>query len=682
MANDDAPLSQPTPESQSPRRNRVRNQTRRDSILRGLRAGGLLATAMAGAWAWWQAWRNPGMLGPHGSGLDPLSLSFILLLAAATVWAFYACIVEPADSPRPRRTLLLAALLVLIPSTIAVVLLGRYWWQRSQAIGLPYPVLSQLAVVSAGIGVTVTAGLLLHLERGSRTPSKQLLRRRPTRTTTAVAVLTIAVATAALALPANTFQPRSTQVTATEAEPIPEILGNHVLWQHVFNGDETDVRGIISGTAGPIAITNHGAQGLDPHTGETTWSYTRPAHTSVFNRMYDTSCQGAEQAACHAVLTPDRSTLIVRYDAGPSNALLVALDTMTGEVRFEHMYHFVGDNRFSWDRGPNVQVTDNVLVIDQEILSITDGSHMGSLPRTDLPDCPGDSSCSNYDLDSEWVFSPFFQGGHSTLILGATCRYYDASGFETWCELILAPDSDPAATMNVSGIVPSDSSIATRGPTVVDGWTVRYRDPEVAGQELDREQKQGRLKEDALANLDLPIEVVSLDALSGTDTDQQPVPLAYPGRPMANRATRTLGISGTENVGERYQHPVLSDVFNPVDAQVYPIEELTEQATGLGYLDTLAVTQPNDVRGTGLSGWKSLDVLNPDGSVALHLDYEDITDPADIAAADGTLAYYHDGYLVPAPGVVALVYDRAVLQDNDDGANNFTARQTVVVGLG
>ncbi|WP_143233333.1 hypothetical protein [Actinomyces ruminis] len=675
---DDAPPSQPMPGSRSPRR----NQTRRADILRGLRAGGLLAAAIAGIWAGWQARRNPGVLGPHSSSLDPLSLSFILLLVAATVWAFYACIVEPADSPRPRRTLLLAAMLVLVPTTIAVVLIGRYWWQRSQAIGLPYPVLSQLAVASAGIGATVTASLLLHLERGSLTPSKQPLLRhlRPTRTTTAVAVLTITVATTALALPANTFQPQSTQVTATEAEPIPETLGNQGIWWHTFDHNDSDsLKGVVAGATGPIVITEHGAQGLDPHTGETTWSYTRPAEIQPFEGG---KCRASDTVAgCSVGLSPDRTHLVLGYGTGGEATLLVVLDTTTGAVAFEHM-HAIDDVDRTWRSwGTHIQVTDHVLAAGEEVLSLTDGSLVASLPEVDIAACDNDSMCYSYGGDepsyqSEWVFSSFFQGGHSTLILGAYCPHTDPlTSSAVWCDVTLAPDNDLTAVTTVGGILPEFDS----GPVVVDGWTVRYDDPEATYQDV------GERPKDFIDTH--PVDAVSLDALSGAG-DAAPVPLGdliYPEQVRASRTLKVLGISPTVVI------------FDPITGQVNDLQKLTEQRSGLGYLDDLKIRQPLEygnvearleyIREHGLEespeelgykDWKDLEARNHDYSAIQQLNYEDITDPADIAAADGTLAYYHDGYLVPAPGVITLVHDRAVVDDNDGTSNH----QTVVVGLG
>ncbi|RAX19647.1 hypothetical protein DRB06_12085 [Actinomyces sp. Z5] len=641
MANDDAPPSETTPGSQSPRRNRIRNQTRRDSILRGLRAGGLLATVIAGAWAWWQAWRNPGMLGLHSSGLDPLSLSFILLLAAATVWAFCACIVEPADSPRPRRTLLLAALLVLIPSTIAVVLLGRYWWQRSQAIGLPYPVLSQLAVVSAGIGVTVTAGLLLHLERGSRTPSKQLLRRRPTRTTTAVAVLTIAVATIALMLPGLTFTARSIEVSGLRPASVPNALGEQILWQRAFDTNESDsFRYVVSGTTGPIVITEHGAQGLDPHTGETTWSYTRPASTfSLCGYNHDSG-------TCYAAMSPNHAHMVLAYHASFGRTLFVGINTTTGHANFEYMHHSSADTDPAQYRR---QITDHVFVSGPEIISLADGSQLATLPEVTMPSCDGHSSCFTPPV----LHDPSnLQGGHSTLILGAYCPNTVPMGPESiWCEMAVAPDDDLTAITTVNGILPTVND----GPVVANGWTVRLHDPDAANQEISEQLGTSHSR---------PVDAVSLDALSGAD-NTAPIPLGDLIQPLNNNGSCTLTVQGASST---------EVVFDPATGQVNTTQELTERAYGPGYLNTLTVEESKEISeqpdGSISVEYTGIDIHNADNKVAMHLDYADLaTDNGDIISGDSP---------VPAPGVVTLVYDRAVVDDNDGTSKH----QTVVVGLG
>ncbi|WP_103061515.1 hypothetical protein [Actinomyces qiguomingii] len=642
---DDAPPSQTTPGSQSPRRNRIRNQTRRASILRGLRAGGLLAAVMAAAWAWWQARQNPGMLGPHSNGLDPLLLSFILLLTAATVWTFYAYIVEPADSPRPRRTLLLAALLVLIPSTIAVVLLGRYWWQRSQTIGLPYPVLSQLAIASAGIGVALTAGLLLHLERDSRTPSKQPLRRRlrPSRTTTAVAVLTIAAATTALTLPGLTFPARSVEVSGLRPASVPNALGEQILWQRAFDNNESDsLRYVVSGTTGPIAITDHGAQGLDPQTGETTWSYTRPASTfSLCGYKHDSG-------ACYAALSPNRAHMVLAYHAGFGRTLFVGINTTTGHADFEYMHHSPADTDPAQYRR---QITDHVFVSGPEIISLADGSQLATLPEVTMPSCDGHSFC----FTSPVLHDPSnLQGGHSTLILGAYCPNTLPMGPESiWCEMVVAPDDDLTAITTVNGILPTDNN----GPVVANGWTVRLHDPDAANQEISEQLGTSHSR---------PVDAVSLDALSGAD-NTAPIPLGDLIQPLNNNGSCTLTVQGASST---------EVVFDPATGQVNTTQELTERAYGPGYLNTLTVEEPREISeqpdGSISVEYTGIDIHNADNKIAMHLDH------ADLAAAGGTLAYYHDGYLVPAPGVVALVYDRAVVDDNNGTSNH----QTVVVGLG
>ncbi|SHE24935.1 hypothetical protein [Actinomyces glycerinitolerans] len=719
---DDAPPSQPTPGSRPLRRNRIRNQTRRDSILRGLRTGGLLATAMAGiagAWArrgitvdtelpeWLRPdarlipvlillasaiWIATSMLPERKRRLFPgrsilavlllgmllvvaacwsliglmsvndISLILILAILAPIFWAAAVSMTEDLrTSPRGRHTTIavITILLGALPST-GTYLLGRSWWQQSQDIGLPYPVLWQYAVAVAGLGVGAVAGVLLHATTAGTYKERRHMLRLPHtgRTSTITMSLTVGIAVIALMAPSQVYVSQSVQVPVTDGQPVPETLGNHFAWQRVFDRqDEGRVHGVIPGSVGPIVITEHGAQGLDPSTGETTWSYHREAQTTLL-AFNSAPCDEEEQAHCHAALSPDRTHLVIVY-AGAGGDLFVSLNTTTGEVAFERT---VTDWR---DREVPIQITDHIVTAGTELLSLTDGSVVAELPDHDTGSDQSEAQWPKYvhssDPEAPRVYSPFLQGGHSTLILGVNCSDLGiGSEYATWCEITVAPDTDPEATRTVEGIVPVFEDWDYTGIAIADGWTVRYSDPAAVHESLGT-----RFGTDSLG---YSIEAVNLDALSGVDADAQPVTLGDSDRPIPPNAASTLGIRDPEAYAYRFYRPALSAVFDPMTEQVHSAGDLTEQATGRGYLDTLVVEKSVDYSG--------LDVLDLNEKVVLHLSLSQIASPEDFATANDT-PLVSNGYLVPAPGTVALVYERLAV----DSAKHPTKEQIVVCGL-
>ncbi|PHP52781.1 hypothetical protein [Actinomyces ruminis] len=457
-----------------------------------------------------------------------------------------------------------------------------------------------------------------------------------------------------LLLPGLSFPDRARSVWLTAVRPVsvPVTLDDDVAWQRVFGEDEP-VLGVIAGTFSPLVITDHGVLGLDPNSGYTDWIQTRPASTIKLG-----DCDGDQQeASCYAALSPDRTHLVIAYGAGPTRTLFVGIDTATGRIAFEHMHHH---SNHDWSGDENrLQITDHVLMVDDEVLSLTDGSVLATVPDTRFPTCEDDWGCAT----SGWEHASFFQGGHSTLVLGTYCP----SDREGWCELTLAPDDDPTAITTVGGVVPAGSQA---GPVVVDGWTARYRDPDTVYTKL-AEQDPG-----AAGAVTHPLDAVNLDALSGA-APTPAVPLGDLAAPVRDHATRTLRVQAGSSAGSA------DVVFEPATGKVGTVRELTERASGRGYLDALTTSRSGDAYSPQGMGF---DVVAPDGDVAVHLDGEDIEDDATIYAADQH--YLDDGYLVPAPGIIALVCSRTVTAEDPDesartasGTGSSGSAETVVVGL-
>ncbi|WP_136194240.1 hypothetical protein [Actinomyces procaprae] len=624
-------------------------------VLCGLRAGGAITAVVAAARAMSQASRNPGMLEAAADVLIPgLAL---LMPVAILVWVCYTRLV--GVRPRHHRTrvvTLLVLLLVIVPAFTMTVLLGRLWLQQSGEIGMNYPTLFPLTITAAGLALTVTADVLLRLTRQRHPAAPRPLQRRlrPTPTALAAAVLTLVIAASTVIVPYLSFPDRARSVWLTAVRPVtvPDTIDDDVAWQRVF--DETEpVRGVVAGAFTPMVITDHGVLGLDPNSGYTDWIQTRAASTIAIG-----DCDSDQrEASCYAALSPNRAHLVIAYGAGPTRTLLVGIDTATGRIAFEHMHHHSNPD---WSGTENhLQITDHVLMVDDDVLSLTDGSLLTTVPETRLPVCEDDWGCAI----SGWEPASFFQGGHSTLILGTYCP----SDREGWCELTLAPDDDPTAITTVDGIVPAGRH---GGPVVVDGWTVRYHAPDTVYQKL-ADQSQ-----DTAETTVHPLDAVNLDALSGA-TPTSVVPLGDFTAPVQNHAARTLRVQAGSSADST------DAVFDPATGQVSAVQALTERASGRGYLDILttrrsgSTSSPDDV---------GFDIVAPDGATAVHLDRDAIEGHTAVSAADQR--YLDDGYLVPAPGIIALACSRSATAEDPDGSARVSFgsgssgnSETVVIGL-
>ncbi|PHP52774.1 hypothetical protein [Actinomyces ruminis] len=633
-------------------------------ILRGLRAGGLLTAVGAGAWAWWQTAQYHGAF-RLSEDIRNFALGCGLLLVAVTccVWLLLASTTSLVKRPRA----LIRALVPTVLFAAASSLFGWMWWRESQDIQMGYPVVAQLAVAAAGLAVAAGSDLQLRRTspRGPNTPARAARRLGMTGVSVGAVVLTLTAAVASLAGLPTLYAPTSVQVVAAEPAPIPETLADEVRWQRVIEYDrDDDIKGVIAGAAGPIVVTKHGAMGLDPNTGETTWSYTRPATLAGIGN----NCSTREQAYCTAVLTPDRTRLVLGYGYEPLETVFVVLDASTGEVIFEHQYKDL--SRLEENRGrrwvywhPSVQVTDHVLVVEQEVLSLTDGSLLSTLPDERAPklnlgnrsDCPRNDSlrCGGY--------LPPSRAGHSTLILGITCwspdndpeNYVDYP----WCEMEVAPDSDPSAVSTVDGIVPPTHDRWETDSVVVDGWTVRYADSDAAYEKLS----QHNLVEEA-ASLSFPLEAVSLDALAGVD-DAEPVALGSLNSPERYEGAHTLAVLGA---AEPNESATVQTWFDPATRQAFTRDDVDTRASGPGYLDSLYPTGSRTDDG--------IDLLRPDGTIAMHVDYPDQQENLNYQAG-------YTPYLVQAPGTVAIVDHRSIWRtDTDDSAP--IGYETVIYSVG
>ncbi|RAX19641.1 hypothetical protein DRB06_12055 [Actinomyces sp. Z5] len=630
-------------------------QRRSTEMLRGLRFGALVIAVIVGVWAWQQANHYNGAFRLSENARNS-ALGGGLLLVAATccVWLLLAPTTSQTKQPRA----LVRALVPAVLFTAASLLFGWTWWRESQDIQMSYPALAQLAVAALALGAAGVADILIRDRHNhhAKPRSRRIRLLRPTRPAAVATALTLAVGAVTLALPAEHYAAKSVQVPAAPAQPVPESLSDSVTWRRTIQipnaGDLQPIGGVIAGAAGPIVITDHGAIGLDPSTGKTTWSYTRGGKLVTFGDDY---CWKEGNAWCYAAISPDRSRLVLGYNAGWLGTPLVVLDTTTGEVVFEYIYNYDSIARL----GPNIQVTDQVLRAGRNILSLRDGSIQSTLPYSTFYEYENPHYCGDRNIKRCWKYPGPTQGGHSTLVYGTICgnpsqpeNIEPKDDRNRWCALLTAPDDDPTALTLVDAVVPT----FREAPEYVGGWTVRYADPDAAYTELSRHQDPKEVD-----TLSFPLEAVSLDTLAGTD-DVDPVALGSLNRPEYNRSTRTLAVLGAAPTAEE---ATVQARFDPATRTVNHVDDANSDPTGPGYLDDLRLTAPQAQEG--------IDLVRSDGRLALYLDYYS-EDPAQEP-------YYTSNdapYIVQAPGVITVVDLHSARDSSGDGYRH----ELVIYGVG
>ncbi|WP_103061514.1 hypothetical protein [Actinomyces qiguomingii] len=495
-------------------------------------------------------------------------------------------------------------------------------------------------------------------------------RPRPSRLAFIATILVLAVGAAALVIPQRMHAPESVQVPPAAVALRPDTLGEEVAWQGVIHYDDRDaITGVTAGAAGPVIVTAHGASGVEPATGEQTWSYTRPASL----RRIGNPCErdGVPEphtdASCYAVLTPDRSRLVLGYDAGPLGVLLVVLDAATGEVAFEHMYAYRSDedNRTSAGRRVGIHLTDRVLMMGEEVVSLDDGSRLATVPESALPDLGFTNDCPRDDVElCERLEGPS-SGGHATLILDLTCWRpdHDYDKNSTWCEARIAPDDAPTAIQSIAGVVPAESG----GPEVIEGWVVRYADPDAAYAELSHNSREDVDASEEAAGRGLPLEAVDLDSVSGSEPAVT-VPLYGFARVYSYRTRhpyRVLTVEGGpedagRSAGDAATGAAAEALIVPSAGGVYTAAELAGQTSGAAWLETLNVHR---------SKTDGVSVMRPDGELVLHLN--------DYPAADNWLPTSGAGYVLRAPGVIAVVDQHVVV----DQTTRNTSYELIITAL-
>ena len=299
----------------------------------------------------------------------------------------------------------------------------------------------------------------------------------------------------ALTDPPAQSTPFSHTTAAMPAGALPELpatVGSTVAWTK----DVPNLLAVVAGAAGPIILTTDGLTTLRPD-GTTLWTYHRQA-------KYE-----------DPLISPDGRHVVLRMSIprseSDSDNVILVLDSLTGQVTSEHPA-----------RGKSIQLTDSVVLDGDIAYDLADGSQRWTLPE-----------------DFEVANSHTKSAGHASLILE---RRRENSDRSTPALLLVAPDTDPSAAVEVQGIPTGDACGHSEGVVVVNGWVAQYAEAPPGEKEADGE----KLVESAA------MQAVTLDSLAGLETSA-PIPLGRTAgvNYRASTASGTLALYPEYSVDEK-----------------------------------------------------------------------------------------------------------------------------------
>ena len=299
----------------------------------------------------------------------------------------------------------------------------------------------------------------------------------------------------ALTDPPAQSTPFSHTTAAMPAGALPELpatVGSTVAWTK----DVPNLLAVVAGAAGPIILTTDGLTALRPD-GTTLWTYHRQAE-------YE-----------DPLISPDGRHVVLRMSIprseSDSDNVILVLDSLTGQVTSEHPA-----------RGKGIQLTDSVVLDGDIAYELADGSQRWTLPE-----------------DFEVANSHTKSAGHASLILE---RRRENSDRSTPALLLVAPDTDPSAAVEVQGIPTGDACGHSEGVVVVNGWVAQYAEAPPGEKEADGE----KLVESAA------MQAVTLDSLAGLETSA-PIPLGRTAgvNYRASTASGTLALYPEYSVEEK-----------------------------------------------------------------------------------------------------------------------------------
>ena len=512
---------------------------RRVPVFRALRVGGALtvlaAVALALAWAG-SRW---GRTDSHDS--TPV---WVVCAILSFVWFF-------AAGNGKRR--IVPAVIVGLGWAAIIVHQMRSWWMLIDKTSVGAARLLVWALAAFGLGIVAVLDLLLRgirdqwgfPESGKGDPAGIVFSRhdgskagsgiaRRARWVAVALIPVLALTGATVSLRALTdFPVHSTPFSHTTAAmpegalpEFPATVGSTVAWTR----DVPDLLAVAAGAAGPIILTTDGLTALRPD-GTTLWTYHRQAE-------YE-----------DPLISPDGRHVVLRMSVprgeSDSDNVILVLDSLTGQVTSEHPA-----------RGKSIQLTDSVVLDGDIAYDLADGSQ-----RWTLPD------------DFEVANSHTKSAGHASLILE---RRRENSDRSKPALLLVAPDTDPSAAVEVQGIPTRDAcGESEEGIVAVNGWVAQYAEAPPEEKEADGE----KLVESAA------MQAVTLDSLAGLETSA-PIPLGRTAgvNYRASTASGTLALYPEYSVDEKKKNCEMislgkSDkawvgaVFDPVSRTTTPASQ-------------------------------------------------------------------------------------------------------------
>ncbi len=489
--------------------------SRRVPAFRALRVGGVLTVLVAVVLTF--AW---GMRGERVDVHDPVPL-WIVGAILSFVWFLAA--------GNGKRRIVPAVIVGLGWAAVAVHQM-RSWWMLLDKTSVGAALLLAWALGAFGLGILSVFDLLLRgirdqrgfPEGGKGDPAGIVFSRhdddnagsriaRKVRWVVVALVPVLVLTGATVSLRALTDPPaQSTPFSHTTAAmpegalpELPATVGSTVAWTK----DVPNLLAVVAGAAGPIILTTDGLTALRPD-GTTLWTYYRQAEYEdplispdgrhVVLRMSiprDGSDQGNRRHDRTEEPVYDNSTLV--------------LDSLTGQVTSEHPA-----------RGKSIQLTDSVVLDGDIAYDLADGSQ-----RWTLPD------------DFEVANSHTKSAGHASLILQ---RRQEDSVWSTPALLLVAPDTDPSAAVELQGIPTRDACGQSEGVVVVNGWVAQYAEAPPEEKEVDGERAESAA-----------MQAVTLDSLAGLETSA-PIPLGRTAgvNYRASTASETLALYPEYSVDE------------------------------------------------------------------------------------------------------------------------------------
>ena len=451
----------------------------------------------------------------------------------------------------------------------------RDWWKIYRQTTVPPHYLAALAAAYLAAGL-----LIVHIfriasvrfRRRAERPARSVargaprrhrppaIRRRLARPAPAPRVLAVGAVgflvpvlacTGLAVLPSALVHPEiSTTAPAPAAIPArPETVSGEPAWTRLVE-DPLDV---VAGEAGPVVVQSGAVRGLDPATGAVRWSYERPGADFVY-----VDWESGLLSQRHIITSPNGRYAALRVGTDRQSALIVVLDTRTGEVAAERPSREYA----------SLQLTDTAALDGARAFSLTDGRDLWTLPLDEEDERPDDSGYTG-------------PAGHSTFI-----RYDDPEHSRpgTWDDLILIPDSDPTATTRIDHVLTDPTN---RRFAVVDGWTAQLTEDGVRAAEatlaaIREARAAARTARTNSADAE-PVmmgwqtQAVNIDALAGSaaEAGTAPVPMGIGSgiNSGASLASGDLCLVG--------QHPsdLSMENLDPGDDRVAAVSSLLDTAT-------------------------------------------------------------------------------------------------------